>query len=171
MKLQHAYHLLVMEWGVPQPPRLCFKESALPARATIPEVGSLSAGEVIGWLEGYRHAWEEADPDAAAALFTEDAVYRSSPFREPHVGTAGIRAYWAVTTRQSGTRVLIGTPIVEGNRVAVEWWATFTDAEDGEGTLPGILFLRFAPDGRCEELREAWNWEPGIRTPHEDWGT
>jgi hypothetical protein len=137
---------------------------------TIPDVGSLSAGEVNGWLEGYRRAWEKADVEAAAALFTEDAVYRSSPFREPHVGTAGIREYWSRTSNQSGTRVLIGTPIIEGNRVAVEWWATFTD-EDGEGTLPGILFLRFAPDGRCEELREAWNWELGSRPPHDTWGT
>jgi ketosteroid isomerase-like protein len=156
---------------VPHPPRFLLKGSALPADATIPEVSSLSAGEVNGWLEGYRRAWEEADQEAAAALFTEDAVYRSSPFRKPHVGTAGIRDYWSGTARQTGTRVLIGTPIVEGNRVAVEWWANFTDAEDGEGTLPGILFLRFAPDGRCEELREAWNWESGIRPPHDAWGT
>jgi ketosteroid isomerase-like protein len=156
---------------VPQSPLGVERASASRARATIPYVGSPEVGDIRGWLEGYRRAWEEADPDAAAALFTEDAVYRSSPFREPHIGTAGIRDYWAGTTRQSGTRVLIGTPIVDGNRVAVEWWATFTDAEDGEGTLPGILFLRFAPDGRCEELREAWNWEPGIRAPHESWGS
>lgn len=133
-------------------------------------MGSLSAGEVNGWLEGYRRAWEKADVDAAAALFTEDAVYRSSPFREPHVGTAGIREYWSGTSKQSNRRVLMGRPIIEGDRVAVEWWATFTD-EDGEGTLPGILFLRFGPDGRCEELREAWNWESGTRPPHEGWGS
>ena len=49
---------------------------------------------VDAWLERYRIAWEEGDADAAAALFTEDAVYRSSPFREPQVGQDGIRAYW-----------------------------------------------------------------------------
>jgi hypothetical protein len=43
------------------------------------------------WLERYRTAWEQADPDAAAALFTEDAVHRSSPFREPHLGQDGVR--------------------------------------------------------------------------------
>jgi uncharacterized protein (TIGR02246 family) len=133
--------------------------------------GGLDAGDVNGWLESYRRAWEEGDADAAAALFTDDAVYRSSPFREPHVGRAGIREYWAnATASQSGTRVLIGTPIVAGNRVAVEWWATFEDAGEGAGTLPGILFLRFAPDGRCEELRETWNWEAGIRPPYDGWG-
>lgn len=124
------------------------------------------------WLELYRVAWEQADPDAAAALFTDGAVYRSSPFREPHIGQEGVREYWArATGSQSDTRVLIGRPIVEGNRVAVEWWTTYTDAEEGDGTLPGILFLRFAADGRCEELRETWNWETGTRRPHDGWGT
>jgi uncharacterized protein (TIGR02246 family) len=129
-------------------------------------------GEIEAWLERYRRAWEEGDADAAAALFTDDAVYRSSPFREPHVGPDGIREYWrSATGTQTGTRVQIGRPVVEGDRVAVEWWATYTDAEEGEGTLPGILMLRFAPDGRCAELRETWIWEAGIRDPHPGWGT
>ena len=40
-----------------------------------------------------------------------------------------------------------------------------------EVTLIGILFLRFAEDGRCEDLREAWLFEPGDHAPHEGWGT
>ena len=99
-------------------------------------------------------------------------MYRSSPFREPHHGQDGIRRYWAnATAKQSSTRVRMGRPIVDGDRVAVEWWTTYTDAEEGEGTLPGILMLRFAPDGRCAELREAWNWEPGMHEPPPGWGT
>jgi uncharacterized protein (TIGR02246 family) len=147
------------------------RESAFGRRGTIPEVGSLNLGDVEAWLEAYRRAWEDADPDAAAALFTEDAVYRSSPFREPHLGRDGVREYWAKATgTQSGTRVRMGRPVVDGDRVAVEWWATYADADEGEGTLPGILMLRFAPDGRCAELRETWNWEEGRREPHEGWG-
>ena len=123
------------------------------------------------WLERYRTAWEQTDPDAAAALFTEDAVYRSSPFREPHVGHDGIREYWAwATGTRSDVSVRIGRPITEGNRTAAEWWTTMRD-EDGEVTLPGILFLRFAPDGRCEELREAWMVAEERLEPHPGWGT
>jgi hypothetical protein len=126
--------------------------------------------EVDEWLERYRSAWETADPDAAAALFTENAVYRSSPFRESHVGQEGIGEYWArATGSQSDVTVKIGLPITEGNRTAVEWWTTMRD-ETTEITLPGILFLRFAPDGRCEELREAWMVAEERLDPHPGWG-
>ena len=37
------------------------------------------------WLTEYARAWEERDPAAVVPLFTEDATYRSQPFREPHV--------------------------------------------------------------------------------------
>jgi uncharacterized protein (TIGR02246 family) len=134
-------------------------------------VSSLSISDVQSWLDGYRRGWEENDPETAAALFTEDAVYHSSPFDEPHVGRDGIHAYWADAVQsQSDARVLIGRPVVEGDRVAVEWWATWRDAEEGEVTLPGILMLRFAADGRCAELREAWNLQAGRLDPYPGWG-
>lgn len=122
------------------------------------------------WLEGYARAWEEGDAEAAASLFTEDAVYRSHPFREAHVGTEGIRAYWTqATSTQEDVSVRYGDPVAAGDRLAVEWWATFRN--DGEEiTLPGILLLRFAPDGRCEELREYWHAEGGLREPFAGWG-
>jgi uncharacterized protein (TIGR02246 family) len=122
------------------------------------------------WIEAYGRAWEEREPDAAAALFTEDAVYRAHPFREPHLGREGIRAYWAqATATQAGVRVRFGEPIVSGERVAVEWWTTMR-AEGEEVTIPGCLLLRFALDGRCEELREYWHLEPSRHEPPAGWG-
>jgi ketosteroid isomerase-like protein len=122
------------------------------------------------WLEEYGRAWRDNDADAVVALFTEDAEYRSSPFREPDLGSEGIRAYWLrATSTQEDLDVRMGTPIVAGDRVAVEWWATMR--EDGEEiTLPGCLLLRFAPDGRCASLREYWHVEPGLHEPHPGWG-
>jgi hypothetical protein len=43
-------------------------------------------------------------------------------------------------------------------------------AEGEEITIPGCLLLRFAPDGRCEELREYWHVEPGRYEPPDGWG-
>lgn len=122
------------------------------------------------WLAAYARAWEEADADLAVSLFTEGAVYRSHPFREPHVGAEGIRAYWTgATSTQEDVSVRYGRPVATGDKLAIEWWATLRD-EGEEVTLPGILLLRFAPDGRCEELREYWHAEGGLREPFAGWG-
>jgi ketosteroid isomerase-like protein len=122
------------------------------------------------WIAGYGSAWERADADAAASLFTEDALYRSSPFRPPSVGHDGIREYWQqATATQSGVRVRFGEPIASGDKLAVEWWTTMR-SDGADVTLPGCLVLRFAPDGRCEELREYWHWEERSVDPPPGWG-
>jgi ketosteroid isomerase-like protein len=128
--------------------------------------------ELAEWIESYRRAWEENDADLVLTLFTEDASYRSSPFRQPSLGHEGIRAYWErAAGSQRGVEVWMGEPVVEGNVVVVEWWTTMEDGDEGEVTLPGCLLLQLAPDGRCFDLREYWNVEGGRRPPHEGWGS
>ena len=127
--------------------------------------------ELADWVESYARAWEQNDADLLVTLFTEDCSYRSSPFRVPYLGHEGIRAYWArAAGTQSGVKVRMGEPKVDGNVVAVEWWATLDDPEDGPITLPGCLLLQFAPDGLCFDLREYWNVQDGAVEPHEGWG-
>ena len=122
------------------------------------------------WIEEYGRAWREKDAEAVVRIFTEDAVYRSSPFREPGVGSEGIRAYWTrATATQEGLDLRFGMPIVQGSTVVVEWWAVMREGGD-ELTLPGTLILRFAADGRCEELREYWHEQPGRHEPPAGWG-
>jgi uncharacterized protein (TIGR02246 family) len=124
------------------------------------------------WIERYRRAWETADADEVVDLFTPDASYRSSVFREAYVGSDAIRAYWQ---RGAGTQrevvVRMGQPITTRDRVAVEWWTTMIDPDEGEITLPGCLLLRFAPDGRCRDLWEYWQVKPGRQEPPGNWGT
>jgi SnoaL-like domain len=123
------------------------------------------------WVERYRRAWETADDDEIVDLFMPDACYRSSVFREPHQGSDAIRLYWQ---RAAGTQrdvaVSMGRPVITAERVVVEWWTTMVDPGHGEITLPGCLLLRFAADGRCQELWEYWQLEPGRRDPPAGWG-
>jgi uncharacterized protein (TIGR02246 family) len=122
------------------------------------------------WIEDYADAWRRGDDELVAELFTEDAVYRSSPFRPPTVGRQAIGEYWrAATSTQEDLEVEFGEPVVHGNRVVVEWWALMRD-EGEDITLPGCLLLRFASGGRCEELREYWHLEQGRHEPPEGWG-
>ena len=75
--------------------------------------------DVAGWLEAYRVAWEQADAEAAAALFAEYATYRSNIFEEPYRGRGGVRMYWeTVTGTQADVAVRVGEPFGDGERVS-----------------------------------------------------
>lgn len=126
--------------------------------------------QVVAWADAYRRAWETADAQAAAALFVENANYRSNIFEEPHAGRRGIEDYWrTVTAAQSEVTVRMGSPFVDGNRVAVEFWTTMFVSGD-EVTLPGCLLLRFDDDGLCTDLREYWHRLAERRQPPPGWG-
>jgi predicted SnoaL-like aldol condensation-catalyzing enzyme len=122
------------------------------------------------WLARYRRAWIERDADAASRLFTENAIYREHPFQAPFAGRAAIRDYWArVTASQNSVELRYGRSIVDGDRVAVEWWANL-QTNDGPLTLAGEFFLQFAETGECRELREYWLLTQGRVDPPPGWG-
>jgi hypothetical protein len=122
------------------------------------------------WLERYQRAWIERDADAAADLFTEHAIYREQPFEPPFAGREAIRQYWSSVTRtQSDIELRYGTPVVEGRRIAVEWWATLLNG-GAPVTLAGEFLLRMEEDGRCSELREYWAVKEGRVVPPSGWG-
>lgn len=128
---------------------------------------------VQAWVDAYAQAWRDRDADAAARLFTEDCLYREHPLQGAHRGADGVRSYWAnVTSTQDRVDVSMGRPVEapDGRRAAVEFWVRMLNG-GAEVTLVGILFLRFAADGRCEDLREAWIFEPGDHAPHDGWGS
>jgi hypothetical protein len=58
-----------------------------------------------------------------------------------------------------------GRPVITEARVAVEWWTTMIDPRESKITLPGCLLLRFAPDGRCQDLWKYWQVQPGMQDP------
>jgi hypothetical protein len=122
------------------------------------------------WLARYRRAWIERDADAASRLFTEDATYREQPFQAPFVGRPAIRDYWArVTASQTSVELRYGRSIVDGGRLAVEWWANF-QTPDGPLTLAGEFLLLFAESGQCRELREYWVLTQARVEPPPGWG-
>jgi predicted SnoaL-like aldol condensation-catalyzing enzyme len=126
--------------------------------------------DVNEWAETYRRAWEQRDSAAAAALFTPDATYRSNIFEDPHEGHDGIAGYWSnVTAAQTDTKVRMGRPFLDGDRVAVEFW-TNMKVDGADVTLPGCLLLDFTDDGLCRRLREYWHFQPGSFDPPPEWG-
>jgi hypothetical protein len=123
------------------------------------------------WIERYRRARETADAGDVVDLFTPDASYRSSVFREPFLGGGAIRQHWhrGAGTQQEVT-VRMGRPLITDDRVAVEWWTTMIDPVESEITSSGCLLPRFAADGGCQDLWEYWQVQPGRQAPSTGWG-
>lgn len=131
----------------------------------------MNGESVERWAEAYRVAWESADSEAAAALFSETGTYRDNIYEEPHEGRAGVAGYWAgVTAAQSNVTVQMGEPFVDGERAVVEFWTTM-DIDGSPVTLAGSLLLDFDQDGLCRSLREYWNFTDGHHDPPAGWGT
>lgn len=122
------------------------------------------------WAEAYRVAWETADSEAAAALFTEHGTYRNDIYQEPNRGRSGVVDYWnGVTSVQSDVTVRMGRPFVDGDRAVVEFWTTMKITDDPV-TIAGALLLDFE-DGLCTALREYFNFTEGYQDPPEGWGS
>jgi ketosteroid isomerase-like protein len=112
------------------------------------------------WVEGWSRAWPTADAAAVAALYAEDAVFYSHPFRSHR--PPGEYAAWAFAD-QADAECRFGEPIAAGDRAAVDWWAVITSRDGSVETIAGTSLLRFRADGRVIEQRDAWASEPGRR--------
>jgi hypothetical protein len=84
-------------------------------------------------------------------------VFFSHPFRDPQAPRE--YAAWAFAD-QTDVELRFGAPVANGTRAAVDWWAVITEGAVVE-TIAGISLLRFAPDGRVVEQRDAWSSAPG----------
>lgn len=119
------------------------------------------------WAQTWETAWPAHDAGAIAALYAEGAAYRSSPFREPEQG--GARGYVGrAFTGESDVRCRFGPPMVDGQRAAVEWWASMV-ADGEEATLAGTTVLRFDAEGLVVEHVDYWRQAEGRREPYSRW--
>jgi ketosteroid isomerase-like protein len=112
-------------------------------------------------VDGWSRAWPARDAAAVGALYAEDAVFVSHPFREPQAPAE--YAAWAFAN-QANVELRFGTPVVDGDRAAVDWWAVVTSTDGSAETLAGTSLLRFGRDGLVLEQRDSWAAEPGRRT-------
>ena len=119
------------------------------------------------WVDAWDRAWRALDPAPLAAVYTEDAVHHSHPFREPQSPLEYAR--WAFAEEEGEAEVWWGEPLVAGDRAAVEWWAVAV--ENGELTsLAGTSWLHFTADGRVDEQHDYWGTAPGRTAPWAGWG-
>jgi len=115
------------------------------------------------WVEGWTKGWEQGDADAIGALYAEDAVFRSHPFRDPERSARdyALRSF----ADEDLVECRFGEPVVAGDRAAVEYWAILR-TENGDEALAGVAVVLFGPDGRVVEQRDYWSMQPGRREPN-----
>ena len=121
------------------------------------------------WARTWHDAWEAFDVESIVALYAEDVVFSTQPFRSPYRGRDGVREYvTAAFATEVGPRVWVSTPIVEGDRASISWWCALR--EDGEdATLAGTSVLRFDAGGLVVEQWDAWNAADHQADPPLEW--
>jgi hypothetical protein len=103
------------------------------------------------WADVWERGWREHDAEAIRALYAEEAYWSQHPFREPD------SAYLArVFAEEKSARCEFGTPIVDGDRAAVEWNGQTELVDGGTEDLVGVSLLRFDRDGLVLEQRDIW---------------
>jgi ketosteroid isomerase-like protein len=105
------------------------------------------------WGEIWQRAWEGHDVAAIAALYAEDALFQSHPFRAPEPAADYVARVFG---EESGARALFAEPLVDGDCAVVEWRAQTHLRDGGEEALSGVSLLRFGEDGRVIEQRDIW---------------
>lgn len=117
-----------------------------------------TAAAAARWTAVWAQAWPAADVDAVAALYADDALFVSEPFRERQAPREYVA--WAFADQRSA-ECRFGTPLVSGRRAVVDWWAVVVDRAGAAETLVGASFLRFGGDGAVVEQRDVWSSSAG----------
>ncbi|TAK42864.1 MAG: nuclear transport factor 2 family protein [Betaproteobacteria bacterium] len=124
-------------------------------------VATTSSAAADSWLRNYGSAWEQASPQAARKLFTEDCRYFETPFSKPAIGRDGVARYWqAVPDSQTDVAFSHEVLAIQGQTVIAHWSASFTRVPSGNRVkLDGVFVLEFTDAGLCSSLREWWHRE------------
>lgn len=132
---------------------------------------SLDRESATEFAASYGQTWESWDIAGFAELFSDDVVYVVHPTDETVVGREALKRYLVKEKAEQGSvSVRMGKPIVDGDHVAAEFWAT-TTKQDEQATITGCLVAQLDPtNGRCTRFREYWfDIERGIG-PYKGWG-
>jgi hypothetical protein len=110
------------------------------------------------WLDAYGRAWETRNPEAAGALFTQDASYHETPYDEPMRGRSAIVEYWSHVPRTQDDVHFSHDIIALTGEVAIAHWSTsfLRIPSNAKVKLDGIFLLTFDEQNLCKSLREWW---------------
>jgi ketosteroid isomerase-like protein len=120
---------------------------------------------VDSWVAGYEAAWRTAGTSSLARLFTPDATYSMSPWREPVAGLDALASLWERERDGPDEPFTLEAEIVavDGDTAVVRLAVDYERPSGGRWR--DLWVLRFSPDGRCQAFEE-WPFAPGQRDGH-----
>jgi hypothetical protein len=95
------------------------------------------------WMATYQRAWASNDPDEIGVLFSDDALYFTTPFREPWRGRQEIVDGWLGRKDEPGGWTFEWQPLVDTSELAIITGTTtyrevHRRAADGRDHLPDL---------------------------------
>jgi ketosteroid isomerase-like protein len=131
---------------------------------------SIGRESAAAFVESYGRAWESWDVPAFVDLFSDEVVYVAHATEETVVGRTALARYLRKEAGDQGdVSVRMGNPVIDGDRVAAEFWVT-RSSEGGDWTTAGCFIGRLAADGRCIDFREYWFDIEGHTSAYDGWG-
>ena len=116
--------------------------------------------QLAGWVERYQRAWREPGTEALAELFTEDAIYSTAPYADPHRGLDAIREMWEAE-RSTGEEFTMAADIVaaDGDLGVVRLRVDYRKPRNQQ--YRDLWVIRLEADGRCSCFEEWPFWPEG----------
>ena len=105
------------------------------------------------WIDGYLRAWESNDPDDIRALFTDDAEYRTEPWKAPVAGSDAIVADWLERRDEPGSFTFEWDVLaVDGPLAFVQGVTRYSSGTD----YSNLWVIALGDDGRAPAFTEWW---------------
>lgn len=115
--------------------------------------------QLTDWLERYVQAWNTNDPAQIGALWSADAVYRTSPFADEWRGRDQIIERWLERQDEPNSTsfryAMIG---FNAGGAVVRGWTTYHTNPPRE--YSNIWLIQLDDSGRCSEFTEWWMQRP-----------
>ena len=105
------------------------------------------------WAETWQRAWSAHDSAAIAALYGATAHFQSHPFRVPEPAREYVERVFA---DEASAEPQFAEPVIDGDRVVVEWRSRVQLRDGREENLVGVSLLRFDDAGLVGEQRDIW---------------
>ncbi len=116
--------------------------------------------QLSDWLVGYERAWRSPGTEALADLFTEDAIYSTGPYENPHRGLGAIARMWEGERLAPDEEFEMSSEIVavEGDSGVVRIEVSYGPPRARE--YRDLWIVRLDQSGHCFQFEEWPFWPP-----------